>query len=337
MRARISIAALAAAALTASVAGQPNPFLGKWNLKGTGEASSYVYWLEIKEDAGQLSGMFLNRGGSPTRLAVVKVENGELVFQGAGREGQPSGPEYRAKLDGGKLAGFHMLPPAGRGRGAAPADPSQPAPPPPPARRIDWVGVRPPAWPAANANARHTYGKPVVLFDGKSMDAFGVQFPTRALGWTIVDAVMQNEAGANNLVTKEKFTDFKVEAEYKLGKASNSGIYLRGRYELQIFDDFGEADVKTTGHLAIYGHTKPRVNASKPIGEWQVFEAIIVANRVTATLNGQRVHDNQVIEGITGGALDSDELAPGPLMIQGDHQGVWIRKLVVTPITRAGR
>jgi len=70
----LSIAALAAAAFTISVAGQANPFLGKWNLTGTGDAAGYVYWLEIKEDAGQLTGMFLNRGGSPTRLAVVKVQ-----------------------------------------------------------------------------------------------------------------------------------------------------------------------------------------------------------------------------------------------------------------------
>ena len=57
-------------------------------------------------------------------------------------------------------------------------------------------------------------------------------------------------------------------------------------------------------------------------------EAIVVANRVTVTLNGQRVHDNVVIEGITGGALDNDELAPGPILVQGNHSKVWVRKLV---------
>jgi hypothetical protein len=329
MRARHLLALLPFVVLTVTVMGQANPFLGKWNLSGTGDAAGYVYWLKVEEEGGQLTGLFLNRGGSPTRLAAVKIENGELIFQG-GRQGAPSGPEYRAKLEGGKLVGFHLQQ-QGRGRGA---DPSQPAPAP---RRIEWVGTRPPAWPAANANGRHTFGKPVVLFDGKSLDAFGMQFPDRALGWKVVDAIAENEKGANNLVSKQKFTDFRIEVEYKLGKESNSGVYLRGRYELQVFDDHGQADVRTTGHAAIYGHTAPRVNASKPIGEWQTLDATIVANRVTVTLNGQRVHDNQVIEGITGGALDNDELAPGPIMIQGDHMGVWIRKIVVTPITSPGK
>ncbi len=334
MRARYLLAVLPFIVLTASVASQSNPFLGKWNLAGTGDAAGYVYWLKVEEQGGQLTGFFLNRGGSPVPLAVVKVENGELVFQG-GKPGAPSGPEYRAKLEGGKLVGFHLLA-AGRGRAAG--DPTQPAPPPPPPRRIDWVGTRPPNWPAANANGRHTYGKPVVLFDGKTLDAFDMQYANRPLGWTVVDGVAQNEKGANNLVSKQRFSDFRIEVEYKLGTESNGGVYLRGRYELQILDEFGVTGVNPkNGHLAIYGHTGPLVNASKPIGEWQTLDAVIVANRVTATLNGQRVHDNQVIEGITGGALDSDEASSGPLMIQGDHQGVWIRKIVITPITSAGR
>jgi hypothetical protein len=329
MRARHLLALLPFVVLTVAVAAQSNPYLGKWNLTGTGDAAGNVYWLKVEEEGGQLTGLFLNRTGSPGRLAVVKVENGELVFQGRGREGAPGGPEYRARLENGRLVGYHLQPQGGR-RGA---DPSQPPPAP---RRIEWVGTRPPAWPAANANGRHTYGAPVVLFDGKSLDAFDVQFPNRALGWTVADGVAQNEKGANNLVSKQKFTDFRVELEYKLGAESNSGLYLRGRYELQIFDDAGQ-EVRTTGHAAIYGHTPPKVNASKPIGEWQTLDAVIVANRVTVTLNSQRVHDNQVIEGITGGALDNNELAPGPLMIQGDHMGVWIRKIVVTPITAPGR
>lgn len=331
MRTRHLLAVLPFIVLTVAVAGQANPFLGKWNLTGTGDAASYVYWLKVEEEGGKLSGLFLNRAGNPTRLAVVKVENGELVFQGAGREGAPSGPEYRAKLEGGKLVGFHLLQQGGRGRGA---DPSQPPPAP---RRIDWVGTRPPNWPAANANGKHTYGQPVALFDGKTLDAFDVQFKERPLGWTVVDGVAQNEPRANNLISKQAFSDFRVQVEFKLGPASNSGVYLRGRYELQVLDETKPPSNPLLGHMAIYGHTKPPAPAGLPIGEWQTLDAVIVANRVTVTLNGKRLHDNQVIEGITGGALDNNELAPGPLMIQGDHDGVWIRKIVVTPITSAGK
>ena len=129
--------------------------------------------------------------------------------------------------------------------------------------------------------------------------------------------------------------DFKIEAEYKLEKASNSGIYLRGRYELQVLDDFTQnAAEPFLGHMAIYGRTAPSAKASKPAGEWQSMSAVLVGNRVTLTLNGQRLHDNQVIEGITGGALDADELSPGPILIQGDHSKVWFRKVIVTPISK---
>jgi len=128
---------------------------------------------------------------------------------------------------------------------------------------------------------------------------------------------------ANNLVSKERFLNFKIDAEYKVEAGSNSGIYLRGRYELQILDDYGDATGRPDfAHMAIYGRTPPRVNASKPAGEWQIMEAILVGNRVTVTLNGQRVHDNAIITGVTGGALDNDELAPGPIMVQGDHRSV---------------
>jgi hypothetical protein len=144
---------------------------------------------------------------------------------------------------------------------------------------------------------------------------------------------MVNSPHANNLVSKQRFKDFKIHAEYKLEKDSNSGIYLRGRYELQVLDDYGK-DPESHGHMAIYSRIAPRVNASRPAGEWQTMEATIVGNRVTVTLNGQTVHDNAVLEGITGGALDSDEATDGPIMLQGDHGRVWFRKVTVTPILK---
>jgi hypothetical protein len=321
---------------------QPNPFLGAWNITGTGPDAANVYWLEITEDAGQLRAMFLNRVGNPAPLGTVRVEGDELIFRGGSAE-RPSGPEYRAKIEAGKLVGRHSVTQGGR-RGRGNVDPNAPPPPPPTERVVNWVGVRPPAWPPSDANAKHTYGKPVVLFDNATLDMWGVQIASRPIGWAIVDGAMTNahdpnnpdqRATGNNLVSREKFLNFRIEAEYKLAAGSNSGIYLRGRYELQLLDDLnatgGRADL---GHMAIYGRTPPTVKASKPAGEWQTMEAVMVNNRVTVTLNGTRVHDNAIVLGITGGALDNDELSPGPLMIQGDHREVWIRKLIVTPIVK---
>ncbi|HYN09415.1 MAG TPA: DUF1080 domain-containing protein [Vicinamibacterales bacterium] len=329
MRVFSSLALILAAAVLPSAARQQNPYLGAWNLTGTGQDAGNVYWLEIKDTGGTLSGMFLNRGGSPAPLAVVKIENGDLVFQG-GQPTRPTGPEYRAKFEGGNLIGSHTV--SQRAQGADPASP-------PTQRTVNWVGVRPPAWPEANASGKHTYGTPVALFDGKSLDGFVGQMSNRALGWSVVDGVATNTPPANNLVSKEKFKDFKIEAEYKLAPKGNSGIYLRGRYELQLYDDLtGDPNTRPEHkHMAIYGRTPTSTQASKPAGEWQQMEAIIVGNRVTVTLNGTRVHDNAVILGITGGALDNDELAPGPILIQGDHEQVWVRKVIVTPIAAVGR
>ena len=285
-------------------------FLGRWNLASTGENPA-PYWLEVKDDGGKLTAKFLNRGGHPTAVDNLRVEGEELVFT-FGTGSQPPG-EFRGKVADGKLTATFK-------RGD---------------RTVTMTGGHPPAWPPSSANGNHTYGKPVALFDGKTLDAFRGQDPKQPMNWAVEDGVMTNGEHANNLVSKEQFKDFKLNAEYKVGPATNSGIYLRGRYELQVLDDYGKPPFER-GHMAIYGWKAPAANTSKPVGEWQTIEAIVVGNRLTVTHNGQRVHDNAVLEAITGGALDNNELAPGPIMIQGDHTKVWFRNVTVTPITKPG-
>ncbi len=308
---KFAAAACFLAMAVVEVAGQ-SPFAGRWNLTGTGEQADHVYWLEVKEEGGTLTGMFLNRGGHALPIPELKVENGELIFRLAGSENVP-GPEFRGKVENGQLVGRSV-------HGT---------------RTVNWIGRRPPSWPAADANAQHKFGKPVLLFNGRSLDNWELQHKTRPSGWTVADGVMSNEEKANNLISRDKFTDFRIDAEYKLEKDSNSGIYLRGRYELQVLDDHGQP-IQNRGHMSIYGRTAPSANASRAPGEWQVMQATIVGNRVTVILNGQKVHDNATIEGLTGGALDADEAAPGPVMIQGDHGKVYFRKLIVTPILGSG-
>jgi Domain of Unknown Function (DUF1080) len=318
--------AIACAAMIAAVAAvgaqQQNQYLGRWNLQGTGENSSYVYWLEVKEDGDQLTGMFLNRGGHPLKVSMIKVQNGELIWSPEA-PARGTAPEFHARLQGDKLAGSVK-----QGE-----------------RTIEFTGARPPKWGKYDANASHKFGKPVELFDGKSMDAWDVTDTNRPSKWTIEDGAMTNNPPRdNNLVSKQKFQDFKIQAEYKLDKRGvlpngqpvkgNSGIYLRGRYELQVLDDFGDKTFER-GHMSVYGWHTPLVNASKPAGEWETMEATVVGNRVTVFLNGQKVQDNVTLEAITGGALDANEMEPGPIMVQGDHEKVWYRKVTVTPITDA--
>ncbi|MDQ3169204.1 MAG: DUF1080 domain-containing protein [Acidobacteriota bacterium] len=313
MKTFIALALLAFAAQPQSAAG---PFLGQWNMTGTGADTAVVYWLEVKEEGGALKGRFLNRWSSPYDLPKITIENGDLVFTNNPRDGQPPPPVWRARVVDGKLVGTTTI--ARR----APETPVV----------VNWVGVRPPLWPESNANAAHNYGEPVSLFDGKTMDGWGVQHKQNPMNWSVIDGAMTSAGkDGNNLVSQQSFDNFKLEAEYAIAPGSNGGIYLRGRYEMQLLDDAGQP-VSPQGHMAIYGRAPTSVNASLPAGEWQTMEAIVVGNRVTVTLNGQKVHDNAAIEGITGGALDANETEPGPIMLQGDHGKVAFRKVVVTPI-----
>jgi hypothetical protein len=308
-RARAVVALVVGVVSLIPVAADSTPFLGRWNLTSVDREPAYVYWLEVTEENGALAGQLLNRGGSPVPLQAISVEGDELIFRAGGNDKRPS-PEFRARMKGDELAGT-----------VTERDGT-----------IAWVGRRPPTWPDADANADHAMGAPVELFDGRSLDAWDVQHEGEPSGWSVVDGAMTNQAEANNLVSKQKFADFTIHAEYKVEPESNSGIYLRGRYELQVLDDHAKP-VDPGGHMAIYAWEPPRVNASKPAGEWQPMEATLVGNRVTVTLNGQTVHDNATIQAITGGALDADEAAPGPIMLQGDHGKVWFRRVTVTPIT----
>lgn len=291
---------------------QDNPFLGKWDITGVGQYSSYVYWLEVKMEDGKLTGTFLNRSGSVLKLPEIKIENGELIFTPAGARPNAPKPVHRAKVEEGHLLGMLTI-----GE-----------------QQIPWIGERPPQWANSDTNAKHKYGSPVALFDGKSLENFGGQIKDKELGWSVADGVMTNQPPhANNLVSKHQFEDFKIHCEYKLTEKSNSGIYLRGRYELQVLDDFGK-EPELHSHMSLYSRVAPKVNASLPVGQWQTMEAIIVGNRVSVWLNGKKVQDNIVIDGITGGALDSKEAEPGPIMLQGDHEKVWYRKVIVTPIMK---
>jgi hypothetical protein len=304
--------ALAVAMLAAVSAGaQSDPFLGKWDITATTPAGSYPYWLEVREESGQLVGYFLNRGGSVTRLPEIAIEGRELVFSVGPNKDKPEAvkPVHRARVENGRLIG-ELTTATGK---------------------VSWVGVRPPNWGTYDANAAHERGATVALFNGRDLTGWRFQFGDKPGGWTVTDGILSNEKDGNNIISTQAFENFRLVVEYRLEPKSNSGIYLRGRYELQVLDDAGTEPV-ATGHMGIYSRVRPTVNAGKPAGEWQTADITLVGNRVTVLLNGTKVHDNAAIDGITGGALDADEGAPGPIMIQGDHSRIWIRRIELTPI-----
>lgn len=283
-------------------------FLGRWDLTVTGEAGeTYPSWLEVTREGETLKARFVGRGGSAFPVPDVAITAGELKFQFA--RGKAKVPVvYRARLKNSRLEGTLT-------DGEKPAG--------------TWVGARPPAWPKKAPKKKPA--KPVALYNGKDLAGWLPQHANRPLGWIVKDGAMANEARANNIYSEQKFFDFKLDVEFSVAPKSNSGVYLRGRYEIQVLDDYGQPP-ESHRNGALYGFLTPMVNASKPAGEWQMLEATLVANRVTVVLNGTKIIDDQEIPGITGGALDSHEAEPGSIMLQGDHGPVQYRKVVVTPL-----
>lgn len=175
------------------------------------------------------------------------------------------------------------------------------------------------------------WAEPIELFNGTDLSNWDFQKVDGENQWKVVDGVMVNEKAGWNIYTKQKFKDYKLSLEVKIPPGGNSGIYLNGRYEVQVADGYGK-DVSEGGIGAIYGRAVPTSNPSKPAGEWQKFDIRFVDYWATVTLNGETIVDNVLIEGITGGALDSRESEPGPIMLQGDHGPIEYRNLVLTPV-----
>jgi hypothetical protein len=140
-----------------------------------------------------------------------------------------------------------------------------------------------------------------------------------------------NKGGEGNIKTKQKFNDFKLHVEFRYPKGSNSGIWLKGRYEVQVLDSYG---MHPGSHMlgGIYGFIDPTVNASKKPGKWQMFDITLRGRMVTVVLNGKKIICDRPIPGITGGAVNSHEGQPGPIMLQGTETGsIEYRNIVLTP------
>jgi len=173
------------------------------------------------------------------------------------------------------------------------------------------------------------WGEPINLIK-EDLSNWKQRFSDDPSGWRVENGVISNTPPSVDIVTKEKYIDFKLRAEWRVPERGNSGIYLRGRYEVQILDDHEkEPGDRSTG--SIYGYLKPSKRMTKPVGEWNSFDIIFIGRWVTIVFNGETIIDRQEIPGLTGGALDSDEGEPGPIMLQGDHRAVEYRNLVLTP------
>ena len=295
-------------ALAAAVAAD-DQFNGRWDISVPQESKSRVWWLEVS-GAGtpNLKGKFVGfPGGDTNDVPNISIQNGELRFSfDRGQTHQ----EYTARLLDGKLAGMMRSGEQG----------------------LKWMGVRAPVITEKDDGSWRE-GKPVELFNHKDLAGWHGLVAGQELGWSVKDGILMSTGHANNLVSDAKFWNFKLHVEYNVAPHSNSGIGLRGRYEVQILDDYGKSP-QSHGNGALYSRIAPSVNASKPAGEWQTFDIRLVGRQVTVVLNDKKIIDKQEIEGLTAIASDPSEGKPGPIVLQGDHGPVQFRSIVLTPLSK---
>jgi Domain of Unknown Function (DUF1080) len=293
-------------------------FNGRWDITANGLSAPHGWWLEVSgAGTDNLKGKFL---GSPMglldELPKLSVSEGELRFALEARFRKDHPMEkglYWARLDDGKLKGTFEIE----------GDPSS---------YLEWIGVRAPALPDHD-DGTWKRGDPVTLFNGRDLTGWEAQGPGHPGGWTVKDGVLTAQPGATDLVSNKKFFNFILDAEYRMEPHSNSGIGLRGRYEIQLTDDVDRPrSNRATG--SILGRIAPTLNAERQPGEWQMLVGRLVGREVTVILNGIRVINRQSIDGPTAIALDSNEAEPGPILLQGSHGAVEFRRIVIYPLSK---
>jgi len=205
-----------------------------------------------------------------------------------------------------------------------------------------FSGIKLPPVPSAPDMNNLKFGTPVELFNGKDLTGWRLKEPDRTNGWKVVDGTLVNDPvqteGAphinyGNLRTEKTFEDFNLKLEVNIPEGSNSGVYLRGMYEIQVSDSY-KRELNPHNMGALYSRIKPTVNAEKPAGSWQSLDMTLCDRHLTVLLNGVKIIDNQPVYGPTGGAMISDVFSPGPIYLQGDHGKVAYRSIVLTPIIK---
>ena len=284
-----------------------DPFLGRWDLTLKAPDREYPSWLEIRQEDGQLKAQMVGRWGNARPLPKVEISDGLLTFVSPkNEEERKDDMVFQGRLVEGSLSGTTTGPDG---------TPWQ------------WVGDRAPALETIQAPS---WGKPVQLFNGKSltgwkMDKAGLR------PWTVRNGTLISPGNGPELINDSKFQNFKLHIEFNCGKDANSGVYLRGRYEVQIETE-SQAEPPSHHTAGIYGFLAPSPELPRKADEWQTFDITLLGRKVTVVQNGQTVIDNQEIPGITGGALDSHEALPGPIYLQGSEKGhVAFRNIVIIP------
>jgi hypothetical protein len=313
-------------------------FLGQWTLDIKGGS---VGWLEVRQEDNYLDADLLWGGGSVSPVANVFLSAdkfltvdlpGRDIVRKKGEDNSPirtqSITEWLevTKISADTISGYRLNP---RRNGIG----------------VDstfFRGIKFPPVPPAPDLKSLKFGEPVSLFNGKDLTGWKLINDKQKNGFSVVDGTLVNDpvqvegqphVSYGNLRTEQEFMDFNLKLEVNIPEKNNSGVYLRGMYEIQVLDSYKKPlDPHNMG--ALYSRIKPSVGAEKPAGQWQTLDITLCDRHVTVVLNGITIIDNQPAYGPTGGAILWDVYAPGPIYLQGDHGKVSYRNIVLTPIVK---
>ncbi len=311
-------------------------FLGQWTIDiehGT------VGWLEVRQEKDFLDAELLWIGGSVVPVANVYMSGDKYLIvtrtDNVVRTKDENNLPIRSHVitnwlevekKGDKIVGF-LMNPRRNGKGVD---------------STSFVGTKLPAPPPAPDMAKIKYGTPITLFNGKDLSGWRLINEKQKNGFSALNSVLSNNpvqvegekhVSYGNIRTDQEFEDFNLKLEVNIPAGSNSGIYLRGMYEIQVSDSY-KKELNAHNMGGLYSRIKPTVNAEKPAGTWQSMDITLCDRHVTVILNGIKIIDNQPVYGPTGGAMKSDVFTAGPLYLQGDHGKVDYRNLVLTPIVK---
>ena len=278
---------------------------GRWDLTIDVEGKQVPSWLEVRHSGlHTLVGYFVGAGGSARPVSRVNFSKGKISFTLPPQwEPEDKDLAVEGSLQDDKLSGT-----------ITGSD----------GKTHNWTGVRAPVLKRAK---QPVWGKQIKLFSGTDLKGWHTEGANQ---WEVKNGILKSPRPGSNLITDQKFNDFKLHIEFRYPKESNSGVYLRGRYEVQVADNKGMEPLKDY-FGAIYGFIAPLEMVAKGPGEWQSYDITLVGRVVTVVANGVQIICNQEIPGITGGALDSKEGEPGPIMLQGDHGTIDYRNILITP------
>jgi hypothetical protein len=283
-----------------------NDVIGRWDLTVNMGDRIAPSWLEIKlSGIKTLVGQFVADGGSARPIAQVHVKEGKITFSIPPQwDRTDKDMVLEATFANDQLQGTIQ---ASNGK------------------TYTFTGVRAPSLKRTNPVV---WGEPIALLNTKDLSGWHGQGKNNQ--WQNINGILTSAKSGTNLITDQAFTDFKLHIEFRYPAGSNSGVYLRGRYEVQVEDNAGK-EPSSTYFGGVYGFLTPNEMVAKAPGEWQTYDITLIGRRVTVVANGKAIIVDQIIPGITGGALDSKEGEPGPIMLQGDHGPIEYRNIILTP------